>query len=172
MRVTLSGVSERQSCRVLAVGRASLHRSPTGRRRPVAGDPPWVEPLWQLIQQHPTFGYRHLWAVLRRQMPHRVNKKAVYQVLRQKRWLVHQRSCTPRPRGRGRVSQASRSNERWAMDVTHIPCGRDGGAHLATVIDCHDREIVGYDRVTESGEGSRVRRRSRLSSALLHAPAS
>jgi putative transposase len=40
---------------------------------------------------------------------------------------------------------ASRSNERWAMDVTHIDCGRDGWGHLTAVIDCHDREIVGYE---------------------------
>ena len=31
------------------------------------------------------------------------------------------------------------------MDVTHIDCGRDGWAHLAAVIDCHDRELVGYE---------------------------
>ena len=31
------------------------------------------------------------------------------------------------------------------MDVTHIPCGADGWAHLTTVIDCHDREVIGYE---------------------------
>ncbi len=31
------------------------------------------------------------------------------------------------------------------MDVTHIPCGHDGWAHLAAVIDCHDREVIGYE---------------------------
>ena len=31
------------------------------------------------------------------------------------------------------------------MDLTHIPCGRDGWGHLAAVIDCHDREIVGFE---------------------------
>jgi putative transposase len=31
------------------------------------------------------------------------------------------------------------------MDVIHIPYGQDGWAHLAVVIDCHDREIVGYE---------------------------
>ena len=51
----------------------------------------------------------------------------------------------PRPRVRGWVSRASRSNERWAMDVTHIACGQDGWAHLAAVIDCHDRELIGYE---------------------------
>ena len=45
---------------------------------------------------------------------------------------------TPRPRVQGRRSRASRSNERWAMDVTHIDCGADGWANLAAVIDCHE----------------------------------
>jgi putative transposase len=31
------------------------------------------------------------------------------------------------------------------MDVTHIPCGQDGWAHWAAVIDCHDREVIGYE---------------------------
>lgn len=31
------------------------------------------------------------------------------------------------------------------MDVTHIHCGGDGWAHLSAVIDCHDRELVGYE---------------------------
>ena len=31
------------------------------------------------------------------------------------------------------------------MDMTHVPCGRDGWAHLAAVIDCHAREVVGYE---------------------------
>ncbi|MDE3051464.1 MAG: IS3 family transposase, partial [Nitrospirota bacterium] len=122
-----------------------MHRlTGTGRRRSFV-DPPWIERLRQLVEQYPTFGYRHLWALLRGQTEWSVNKKAVYRVLKQKRWLVHQRSCTPGPRVRGWVSQASRSNERWAMDVMHIPCGQDGWAHLAAVIDFHDREIVGYE---------------------------
>ncbi|MBS0167433.1 MAG: hypothetical protein JSR29_15220 [Nitrospira sp.] len=71
-----------------------------------------VEPLWQLIQQHSPLSYRHGWAVLRGQTPHRVNKKAVYRVLRQKRWLVHPRSDTPRPYVQAWISRASRSDER------------------------------------------------------------
>jgi putative transposase len=31
------------------------------------------------------------------------------------------------------------------MDVTHIPCGHDGWGHLAAVIDCHAREVIGYE---------------------------
>lgn len=101
--------------------------------------------LQTLIEHYPTFGYRRLWALLRFRNGVRVNRKAVYRILKQRRWLVHQRPCTPRPRARGLVSRARQSNERWAMDVTHIPCGPDGWAHLAAVIDCHDREVIGYE---------------------------
>ncbi len=74
-----------------------------------------------------------------------MNRKAVYRLLKLNGWLVHQRLVTPRPRARGQRSRTSRSNERWAMEVTHIPCSQDGGAHRAAVIDCHDREVLGYE---------------------------
>ena len=31
------------------------------------------------------------------------------------------------------------------MDLTHVFCGRDGWAHLVAVIDCCDRELVGWE---------------------------
>ncbi|MBS0180930.1 MAG: IS3 family transposase [Nitrospira sp.] len=96
------------------------------------------------------FGYRRLWALLRFQDGIVVNRKAIYRVLKQKRWCVHQRVTTPRPRVQDWVSQASRSDERWAMDITHIPCGQDGWAQVAAVIDCHDREVIGYELALRS----------------------
>ena len=122
-----------------------MQRWPAVRTARHGREPRWLSELQTLIQAHPTFGYRRLWALLRFQRGVHVNQKAVYRVLREKRWLVHQRGSTPRPRARGLISRARRSNERWAMDVTHIPCGRDGWAHLAAVIDCHDREVIGYE---------------------------
>jgi putative transposase len=74
-----------------------------------------------------------------------INAKAVYRILKSKRWFVHQRSVTPRPRVQGRRSIAPASNMRWAMDLTRIYCGEDGWGHLAAIIDCHDREIVGFE---------------------------
>jgi putative transposase len=31
------------------------------------------------------------------------------------------------------------------MDMAHVDCGRDGWAHLVGVIDCHDRELLGWE---------------------------
>jgi putative transposase len=75
----------------------------------------------------------------------RITPKTVYRICALKRWFAHQRPVTPRPRVQGRISQARRSNERWATDVTHVDCGRDGWAHFAAVIDCHDRELIGHE---------------------------
>jgi len=127
------------------VGRAGLHRTSRPAPHRARIDPPWWERVRYWIQQHPTFGYRRLWALVRFQDRIIVNRKAVYRVLKQRGWFVHQRVVTPRPRVQGWVSRANRSNERWAMDVTHISCGHDGWAHLAAVIDCHDREVIGYE---------------------------
>jgi putative transposase len=99
----------------------------------------------ELIRQHPTFGDRRRWALWRFQGGHRVTRKTVYRVWALPGGFVHQREATPRPRVHGRRRQATRSNERWATDGTHVPCGQDGWAHLAAVIDCHDREVIGYE---------------------------
>jgi len=98
-----------------------------------------------LLQAHPTFGYRRLWALLRFRDGLRITRKTVYRVLQVHGWFVHQRVRTPRPRVQGRRSVATVPNTRWAVDVTHIPCGPDGWAHLTAVVDCHDRAIVGYE---------------------------
>ena len=104
-----------------------------------------AERIRRLIDTYPTFGYRRLWAMLRHKQGLDVNRKKVYRILKLKGWFVNQRSQTPRPRAQKRRSATKASDVRWAIDVTHINCGSDGWAHLAAVIDCCDREIVGYE---------------------------
>ena len=69
-----------------------------------------VERIRKLIKDHPTYGYRKLWALLRYGEGLLVNLKAVYRILKAKRWFVHQRSVTPRPRVQGRRSVAPSSS--------------------------------------------------------------
>lgn len=133
-------------CRVLAVARSGMRRpAGPGRRRAVRINEGLATRIAALIQCHPTFGYRRLWALLRFRDGQRITPKTVYRLCALRGWFVHQRQTTPRPRVQGRISQAARSNERWATDLTHVYCGRDGWAHLAAVIDCHDRELIGHE---------------------------
>lgn len=148
----LPGASLRRVCRLLSVPRSQLHPP---KRRPAVdasaetavaiprSDLP--SRIKRLITQHPTFGYRRIWALLRFREGVVVSRKTVYCVLKRRGWFVHQRQTTPRPRVQAKRSRVATSNTRWAMDVTHIDCGRDGWGHLTAVIDCCDREIIGYE---------------------------
>ena len=51
---------------------------------------PLATQICMVIQQHPPYGYRRIWALLRFGQGLRVNRKAVYRLLKLKRWLVHQ----------------------------------------------------------------------------------
>ena len=143
---SVPGSSCRRVCKVLTLPRASAAPTrvePTSRRqRPV--NALLAQRIRALIQRFPSFGYRHLWAWLRLQEDWKINKKTVYRILYFQGWFVHQRQRTPRPRAQGCRSEAPASNQRWAMDVTHIPCGLDGWAHLAAVIECHDHALIGH----------------------------
>ena len=143
MRQAHPGYSLRRICRVARVSRSSLKEAARSRRG-AAADPELEQKVQLLIQEHPTYGYRRLWALLRFRVGLKVNRKRIYGLLR-KGWLVHQRVVTPRPRVQGWTSRTQRSNRRWAMDLTHVFCGRDGWAHLVAVIDCCDRELVGWE---------------------------
>jgi len=115
---TWPGESMRRVCRVLKFSRALLRARAVVAKVPPRLDEVLVERIRRLIELHPTFGYRRLWALLRFGEGLQVNRKAVYRILKLKRWFVHQRVATPRPRVQGRRSRAQRSDERWAMDLS------------------------------------------------------
>jgi putative transposase len=145
VRQAIPQASQRRICRVLEVSRSSVRAAAAEKRQRRPLDETLVTRIRALIARHPTFGYRRLWALLRYADGLVVNLKAVYRILQAKRWFVHQRAVTPRPRVQGRRSIAPASNVRWAMDLTHVYCGEDGWGHLAALIDCCDREIVGWE---------------------------
>lgn len=151
MKELMPEASNRRIARVLEIDRARLSdkrlRAETGdkARRAVVIDEELAARIHQLIQEHPTFGYRRIWALLRFREGLRVNRKKVQRIMQIRRWQCTQRQATPRPRVRKSRSRTTRSNERWAMDVTHVHCGEDGWGHLVAVLDCHDREVVGWE---------------------------
>ncbi len=145
MKQAHPGYSLRRICKVAGVSRSTLGPSRVGGRRRRETDTELEQKVQLLIQEHPTYGYRRLWALPRFRLRLKVNRKRIYRLLKRKRWPVHQRTVTPRPRVQGWTSRTQRSNRRWAMDLTHVFCGRDGWAHLVGVIDCCDRELVGWE---------------------------
>ena len=169
MKETLPDTSLRRICRVLTINRSALFDAPTKVSETDEvyeasvgtshdSDASLIARIRALAGEHPTFGYRRLWALLRHKENLTINRKRVHRLVKLLRLQVKQRIVTPRPRVQTSVSRAEKSNERWATDVTHVYCGNDGWGHLAAVIDCHDivhilvnREIIGFEFAMRGG---------------------
>ncbi|MCW5891345.1 MAG: transposase family protein [bacterium] len=178
MREEGKTVSIVQLCRWFGVARSTFYY-----RRPVApaARVPIVETalesaLRAIIDAEPAVGLRMITARIRRAAATRVNRKKIHRIIKLNQWQCQRRPQGHRPRAQGWVSRATRPNERWAIDTTHLFCGRDGWCHLTAIIDCYDRTIVGW-RLSRSGiagvaaaaleEALRSRRIDRTSPALV-----
>ena len=131
-----------QLSRWFEIPRRTLYYKPKARKPKV--DPVRVEQVKAKIEQFPTYGYRRLALLLG------MNKKAVQRILQLKGWQVRKRTKGHRPRAKAMPSKTQTINERWAIDMTRVWCGRDGWSTLAAVIDTCNREIVGF-RLSRSG---------------------
>jgi putative transposase len=72
----MPNVSERRVCVVMGVPRSAVRERARPARVPVV-DEVLALRLQRLIAQHPTFGYRRLWALLRFHEGLPINRKAV-----------------------------------------------------------------------------------------------
>lgn len=141
----IPGASYRRICLMLDVSRSTLTERPKRLRAKKQDTDVLESRIKKLLKDHPTFGYRRIWALLYFREGFLVNKKKIYRIFREKGWFVHHRSVTPKPRVKALRSRCDKSNTRWGMDLTHVYCGVDGWGHLAAVIDCCDREIIGNE---------------------------
>lgn len=147
MKEKILKASVRRICRVLGVSRSGSTR-PTSKSGAEGGrnrGSELSERILELIREHPTFGYRRLWALLRFHDGITVTKRTVHRILTSNGWQVRNRKVSTQPRVQARRSQTIMANTRWATDITHIPCGVDGWGHLVAVIDCCDRELIGFE---------------------------
>ena len=141
-------VSINQLCRWFGVPRSTFYyKAVVRKRRPV--DERLERKIWEIIQTEPSWGLRLITAVIRRDYG-RYNRKKIHRIIRLNNWQVVKKPKGHRPRVKGWGSRTSGIDERWSIDTTHILCGRDGWAHLTAVIDCCDRNIVGW-RFSASG---------------------
>ena len=151
MRAEGKAVSIAQLCRWFGVPRSTFYYRPTtGAVQAPVLDTALVATIRTIIEAEPAAGLRMITARVRRASPVPINRKKVHRILKVNGWQVRQRPRGQRPRVQGWVSRTTRPNERWAVDTTHLFCGRDGWCHLTAIIDCCDRTIVGW-RLSRSG---------------------
>lgn len=145
--------SLRRICRVLNVTRSTLYGAEAeetcaDEAKPAAQpslDALLVARIKLLIEEFPTSGYRRICALVRKREQRTVNRTNGYRLMRARHWMVTQRQVSPKPRVQKSRSRSEHSNERWAMDSSHVSCGAEGWGHLVAVIDCYDRAMVGWE---------------------------
>ncbi|HDN3182592.1 IS3-like element IS2 family transposase [Escherichia coli] len=148
--------------RCLRVSRAQLHvilrRTDDwmdGRRSRHTDDTDVLLRIHHVIGELPTYGYRRVWALLRRQaeldgMP-AINAKRVYRIMRQNALLLERKPAVP-PSKRahtGRVA-VKESNQRWCSDGFEFCCDNGERLRVTFALDCCDREALHWAVTTGS----------------------
>ncbi|WP_171766284.1 IS3-like element IS2 family transposase [Shigella dysenteriae] len=146
--------------RCLRVSRAQLHvilrRTDDwmdGRRSRHTDDTNVLLRIHHVIGELPTYGYRRVWALLRRQaeldgMP-AINAKRVYRIMRQNALLLERKPAVP-PSKRahtGRVA-VKESNQRWCSDGFEFCCDNGERLRVTFALDCCDREALHWAMTT------------------------
>jgi putative transposase len=126
--------------------------SPRPRGRPPLPDAELVTDIRMLVAELPTYGYRRVHALLRRQAEATAraapNPKRVYRVMKV-HGLLLQRDGEQREERRhdGRVAVDQR-NTRWCSDGLEIACDNGEKVRVAFALDCCDREAMGHVATT------------------------
>lgn len=97
-----------------------------------------------MAQQHPRYGYRRAWALLRRTQM--INIKRVQRVWCALQLQVRQRTHRRRIRGGAvRLHTPTQANQVWAYDFIHDRCANGQKLKLLTVIDEWTRECLAIE---------------------------
>lgn len=151
--------------RCLRVSRAQLHvilrRTDDwkdGRRSRHSDDTDVLLRIHHVIGELPTYGYRRVWALLRRQaeldgMP-AINAKRVYRIMRQNALLFERKTAVP-PSKRAHTGKVAvkESNQRWCSDGFEFRCDNGEKLRVTFALDCCDREALHW-AVTTGGFNS------------------
>ncbi|MET3413789.1 transposase InsO family protein [Methylobacterium sp. 1030] len=140
---------------------ASPAWKPMGLRgRPPAPDAALLGAIQALIADLPTYGYRRVHALLRRQAERdgrpAPNAKRVYRVMKVYGLLQRHAGGAETRRHEGKVAVAVR-NTRWCLDGLEIAAENGERVRLAFALDCCDREAISYVATTAGITGEDVR---------------
>jgi putative transposase len=136
--------------------------APRRRGRPPAPDKELVAAIRALVADLPTYGYRRVHALLRRQAEQEghpaPNVKRVYRVMRVHGLLLqrHGGGGGEERRHEGRVAVDTRDT-RWCSDGLEIGCENGERVRVAFALDCCDREALGFVATTAGITGEDVR---------------
>lgn len=145
------GMSERRSCRLVRVWRATYRYAPKR-----ANGEPLRKRLRELAAEYPRYGYWRLYRKLRREGV-MVNHKRVYRLYREEGLSVRKRPRKRLARARVPASVPIAPNVRWSMDFVSDSLADGRKLRVFNVVDDYSREALIMEVDTSIG-GQRVAR--------------
>jgi len=150
----------------LGVARSNLLERRDGKRpqrgpqdRP--GDIELAAAIRDLVDKRPTYGYRRIAALLRRERRAAgeapVNTKRVYRLMTKHGLLLERHTGRRRPREHDGQIATIRSNIRWCSDALEFTCWNGEVVRVAFALDCHDREAISWVAITGGISGEMIR---------------
>jgi putative transposase len=125
------------------------------------GDVELAAEIRRLVDARPTYGYRRIAALLRRERRSAgdavVNAKRVYRLMKKHGLLLARHTGRRRPREHDGQVATIRSNVRWCSDVLEFTCWNGDIVRVAFALDCHDREVIGWTATTAGISGEMIR---------------
>jgi putative transposase len=135
------GVSERRACRVLGQPRQTQRYRPRIKQQ----ERRLVERMLMLVRAHPRYGYRRIWALLRRQ-GWRVNRKRVYRLWRREGLKVPQKARKKRHLGHSANGcvrrRAEHADHVWAWDFIFDRTTTGQTLKWLSIVDEYTRECL------------------------------
>ena len=111
-----------------------------------AGDFDLVADIRRLVDQRPTYGYRRIAALLKRERRSAgrqpVNAKRIFRLMKKHGLLLQRYTGRRRPGEHDGKIITIRSNIRWCADALEFTCWNGEIVRIAFVLDCHDREVI------------------------------
>jgi putative transposase len=136
------GVSERRAGRVLGQQRSTQRQPP---KKAKEGEARLVARMLELVRKYPRYGYRRIWALLRREGG-RVNRKRVHRLWRQQGLRVPRKQRKKRRLGSSANSCVRRPAEHkdqvWAWDFLHDRTSDGRPWRWFTLVDEYTRECL------------------------------
>ena len=145
-------------CETLGVARSNIAARAAGSPSRAKGRPPLpdrklVEEIMAIIADMPTYGYRRVHAILRRNARKDgrswPNAKRVYRVMKLHNLLLVRHTGAVDERLHDGQVAVERSNIRWCSDGFEIGCDNKEKVRVAFALDCCDREAIAHVATTE-----------------------
>ena len=150
----------------LGVARSNLIARAAGKRpkrgpQTRAGDAQLTSDIRRLVDRRPTYGYRRIAALLKRERRaaglDSVNAKRVYRLMKKHGLLLARHTGRGAPRIHDGTIITGRSNERWCSDVLEFTCWSGEVVRVAFALDSHDREVISWVATTAGISGEMIR---------------